>query len=149
MRNKFFVDIATLGIIGYLPAPGTAASIFCLPLVYLISQLGSLLYLFSTLLILFISFFIADKALVAFKNADPPEIVIDELVGILITFLFIKVSILNLLLGLVLFRIFDIFKLGLKKVEKLPWCYGLILDDVLAGAYSCILLHLINHLIFS
>ncbi len=142
MKNKFIVDAATLGPLGYIPASGTIATIFSLPIVYLLSRFRLTFYLFSTVIIFVLAFFIVDKALNSFKTKDPSEIVIDELVGILVAFLFVKITLLNLLIGFILFRIFDIFKLaGVSKVEELPGCYGIVLDDVLAGVYACLLLH--------
>jgi len=49
----------------------------------------------------------------------------------------------NILIGFVLFRLFDIYKpLGIKKLEAIPKGWGVMLDDVLAGIYSNIVLQI-------
>lgn len=143
MKNRLFLHISTLGPLGYAPASGTVATIFCLPLVYLLSQLGAIAYAASTVAILLASLLVISAVLNNFKSKDPSEIVLDELVGILITFLFVKVSVVTLLVGLILFRFFDILKpVGITRLEQLSGSYGIVLDDALAGVYSCVLLHI-------
>ncbi|MCB9338827.1 MAG: phosphatidylglycerophosphatase A [Lewinellaceae bacterium] len=73
---------------------------------------------------------------------DPSKIVVDEMVGVWIAMLGVPFSLLNLALAFLLFRIFDIWKpLGIRKLERLPGGWGVMMDDVLAGVYSCVLLH--------
>ncbi|MDB5023385.1 MAG: phosphatidylglycerophosphatase [Mucilaginibacter sp.] len=75
---------------------------------------------------------------------DPARVVIDEVAGMCISLLLVPVSIRYILSALVLFRFFDIAKpLFIKKMEKLPGGWGIMLDDVLAGIYANILLQLI------
>ena len=78
---------------------------------------------------------------------DPSKVVVDEFVGILVTMIFIPVTHLNLWIGFVLFRFFDILKpLGIRWVDKnLKDAWGVMLDDVLAGIYACISLHVLNY----
>lgn len=142
MKNKakFF---ATLGPIGYLRPPGTMASIFSLPIVYFVAKQGTLFYLSFTAISLLLSFFIIQKALPCFKEQDPPQIVLDELVGMLFTFLFVNINVPNLFLGLLWFRTFDILKpAGIRAVEKIGGSYGIVLDDVLAGILAAGFLYL-------
>lgn len=82
---------------------------------------------------------------------DPSKVVVDEFVGILVTMLFIPVTHLNLWLAFGLFRFFDILKpLGIRTLDtKLKNAWGVMLDDVLAGVYACISLHLILHFIIN
>ncbi len=75
---------------------------------------------------------------------DSSKVVIDEVAGMAIALLFVPHSIIFLLSGLILFRFFDIVKpLGVRKMEKLPKGWGVMGDDVLAGVYSLIVMHLI------
>ena len=75
---------------------------------------------------------------------DPSRVVIDEWAGMFIPLLFLPSSLAYIIAGLVLFRFFDIAKpLFIRKAEKLPGGWGIMLDDVVAGIYSNIILQLI------
>lgn len=72
---------------------------------------------------------------------DHNRVVIDEVAGMCITLLWIPATPLNILVGLILFRFFDILKpLFIRKLEALPGGWGVMFDDVLAGIYANILL---------
>lgn len=72
---------------------------------------------------------------------DPARVVIDEVAGMAISLLFLPVNVKCLLLGLVLFRFFDILKpLYIRKMESLPSGWGIMADDILAGLYTNIIL---------
>lgn len=74
---------------------------------------------------------------------DSSRVVIDEAAGICISLLFVPVTPVHVLVALLLFRFFDIVKpLFIRRVEKLPGGWGVMLDDVLAGIYSNIVLQL-------
>lgn len=140
--NKLAVYFLTLGPIGYLKAPGTMATIFTLPFVYLLYLTGSFNYIILTLslsLIAFVSITLANK----FIKHDPSEIVIDEFIGCLFTFIAIKINFKTIVFGFILFRIFDITKtFGIKRIEKLNGAAGILFDDVAAGILSNLLLQL-------
>jgi phosphatidylglycerophosphatase A len=71
-------------------------------------------------------------------------VVIDEVAGMLITLIFIPITLKCVLTGLVLFRFFDITKpLFIRKMESLPKGWGVMADDVLAGIYAHIVLTII------
>ncbi|ADB37572.1 phosphatidylglycerophosphatase A family protein [Spirosoma linguale] len=72
---------------------------------------------------------------------DSYRVVIDEIAGMCLSLLFIPITVKSLLAGLLLFRLFDIGKpLGIRKLEKLPGGWGVMLDDLLAGLYANVLL---------
>ncbi|MBP1617439.1 MAG: pgpA [Bacteroidetes bacterium] len=75
---------------------------------------------------------------------DPSRIVVDEMVGVWIPLLAInsdKHVVLYALVAFVLFRFFDILKpLGIRKMESVKGGWGVMLDDILAGVYSFIIL---------
>ncbi|HEY5325619.1 MAG TPA: phosphatidylglycerophosphatase A, partial [Mucilaginibacter sp.] len=72
---------------------------------------------------------------------DPARVVIDEVAGMCISLLFLPVNIKYVLCALILFRFFDIVKpLYIRKLELLPAGWGIMMDDVLAGFYTNILL---------
>lgn len=76
---------------------------------------------------------------------DSSKVVIDEVIGLFITMLFVPTaSVLYLTIGLILFRFFDIAKpLGVRSMEKYSGGWGVMMDDVLAGVYANIILQVI------
>ena len=76
------------------------------------------------------------------KDATP--IVIDEIVGVLLTYYAVPVALLPVLVGFVCFRCFDILK-PLPQLEQLPGGWGIMLDDLCAGllAQGCLRLLLV------
>ncbi|WPQ65763.1 phosphatidylglycerophosphatase A [Chitinophaga sancti] len=78
---------------------------------------------------------------------DDKKVVIDEVAGMFVTVLFVPVTPAYMLAGLVLFRFFDIVKpLYIRRTEALPGGLGVMMDDIVAGIYSNILLQLAIHL---
>lgn len=137
------LNFLTLGYIGYLQAPGTMATLFTLPFVYLFYLTRTVNYLIITLILGLIAF-LCITFLNKFLNHDPSEIVIDEVIGCLFTFIAIKITFKTIFLGFILFRIFDITKpFGIKKIEKLNGAAGILLDDIAAGILSNLLLHVL------
>ena len=85
---------------------------------------------------------------------DPPEVVIDEFLGIFIIFLFFEyfnnLSFYSILiLGFILFRFFDILKpFPINWIDKnIKNSFGIIMDDIVAGIYSVTCLKILNELI--
>lgn len=75
---------------------------------------------------------------------DHGRVVIDEVAGMCITLLFVPLKWEYTLIGLVLFRFFDILKpLYIRKLEELPGGWGVMADDVLAGIYANVILQLV------
>jgi phosphatidylglycerophosphatase A len=97
----------------------------------------------ATLFILFIGVYSAGK-MEAHWGKDSYRIVIDEVAGMCITLLFVPVRWQYIALGLVFFRFFDIAKpLGVRKMEQIGGGWGVMMDDVLAGIYSNLLLQIV------
>lgn len=137
--SKFFKFLATLGPVGYAPAPGTLATLVTAPLIWAMDDLAADDYLLVSGLALVLSFWIINRALSVCeaKNHDPAEIVLDEVVGFICLFNFIPITILSLVLAFILFRFFDIIKpFGIKKCENLVGAVGIMADDLLAGLYA-------------
>jgi len=139
--------IATLTFIGYIPRlPGTAASLAAIP-IYLLVKENTPLYLIVTALFLAIGFWSASGAEGQFRRKDPPQIVIDEFASMFLVYLFIPYDPRLLVIGFVLFRIFDIFKLPpLKKLEKLPRACGIMLDDIAAAILANLILQVLRYI---
>lgn len=77
---------------------------------------------------------------------DSSKVVIDEAAGMCVGLLFVPVSLTSILTGLLLFRVFDITKpFYIRKMESLPGGWGVMMDDVLAGIYTNIILQVVIH----
>jgi len=122
-------------------APGTIASLVALILGYLfIIKFNLILYLLFILIFIFFSYFLCEVHIKIHKKKDPKEIVVDEFAGQFIALLAIIHTdntlhlLLSLLLSFLLFRFFDITKIGpIKKFETLPGGIGIMADDIAAG----------------
>lgn len=88
----------------------------------------------------------AGKAEKFFGHKDPGQVVIDEVVGQMLTFLALPdASGKWLLAGFLLFRTFDVLKpFPARRAEHAPGGWGIMLDDVVAGAYSLAALTLLR-----
>jgi len=133
--------IATCFNIGYLPVmPGTWASICALPVYYLFRDY-QLPFAVLTLVLLIIGVWVSTKAEDEIGRKDPGEIVIDEFASQMLVFVFIPFSIYTMIIGFVLFRFLDIVKLPpVKKLEKLPKGWGIMLDDISIAVFINIIL---------
>jgi phosphatidylglycerophosphatase A len=77
---------------------------------------------------------------------DPQFVVIDEVAGQLIALIAVPLAWKTFLAGLILFRAFDIVKPPpVRRLERLPEGTGIVLDDVAAGIFACIVMHLLLH----
>jgi len=147
-RNNGFVRLATLGPIGYLPAPGTMGTLVTLPLAYGLALLRMPMgwHLAIVVGVTFLSFRIIGRALEQFKLRDPAEIIFDEVVGCLVTFVGIPASPLAFFVGFAAFRFFDILKpLGIRKCEMLYGPLGVVMDDIFAGIFANLVVRLVMH----
>ena len=78
------------------------------------------------------------------KGEDPAIVVIDEVVGQWIALLFIPFTLITVLTAFILFRIFDIFKpFPIDQSQALKGGYGIMVDDIIAGIYSNIVIQII------
>ena len=141
---KISKSIATLGPIGYLYAPGTMGTIATLPLAYGLSYLSLSWQAAIIMIVSYVSYFITHEALKNFSTQDPSHIILDEVIGTLVTFFAISYSPINFFIGFVIFRLFDIFKpFGIRYLEKIPGALGVLADDVAAGILANIVLRLL------
>jgi phosphatidylglycerophosphatase A len=148
---RFFVLLFATGLgTGYSPiAPGTTGTLASVPVYLLLSRIPSPLYEITLVAFLFLSIWLSDNAERYFGKKDDSRIVIDEIIGFLTTMLWIPGTPLTIVIGFFLFRFFDIFKpFPIRDVErKCKGGWGVVLDDVLAGIYANIALHIIVRLI--
>ncbi len=126
---------------GFSPvAPGTAGSFVGLGLFLLVSDFEILFYLLFTAAVTLAGIPISSHAEKFFGEKDSQKIVLDEIAGILITFIAVPAEPLFVIAGFLLFRFFDIWK-PFKRLEKLQGGLGVMMDDVAAGIYACVVLH--------
>ena len=151
--NKVISIFNTLFGIGYSPiAPGTIGSIFSIVFFYFLIKFVSYSFLVIIfLIILFVSLKLIEKYSNLLKSHDSSTIVIDEFLGIFLIILFYDYlkfanDFIMFLLILILFRFFDILKIfPINWVDKnIKNSFGVVLDDLLAGVYSIIVLYSIN-----
>ncbi|MCY4413762.1 MAG: phosphatidylglycerophosphatase A [Alphaproteobacteria bacterium] len=125
--------------VGFFPAPGTCASVLTCLVIWLCEGVHPL----ALLLTLLLGLWSTQHYLKQTKTKDPSCVVIDEVMGMLVTFLGVTLSWQKMLIGLCLFRVLDITKPWLiKRVERLPGAYGVMADDILAGMCSMFFLQI-------
>jgi len=136
--------IASVFGIGYIPAlPGTLGSLAGL-LLYAayFHRLGGAVW-GSIAALTLVGLFASHKALQGSGETDPSWIVIDELLGMLVSLAALPLRWPIVLLGFCLFRFFDIIKLfPLNRLERLPGAWGVLLDDIGAGLYTWFILQI-------
>ncbi len=120
---------------------GSLAAVLLAPWLFL--PLGIWGRILALLVVFFIGGYAATIVERHLRRKDPGIVIIDEVVGQWLTFLpFVSLSVWELAVGFVLFRIFDILKPPPVRSSEhwLPEGYGIMIDDVLAGVYSLFLL---------
>lgn len=138
-----FAKFVSAAGVGLLPGPaGTWGSLLGLCLVPLVRWNA---YLFAGITVsIFIASYYAVKQLNLDKKSDPQFVVVDEVIGILLTFMIAPVHALSLAAGFFLFRIFDILKpFPCRHMERLPGFWGIMMDDVFAGIYAATVLYFV------
>jgi phosphatidylglycerophosphatase A len=144
MRRVILFLSSNAGL-GYAPfASGTVGTLAGIPVFYLTGGWPWWLAAPTFSALLFLSFWVADAAGQIYGVADDGRIVIDELVGYLVTVAFLPWSWPAALLGFFWFRLFDIVKPPPARWfdKHLKHGVGVVLDDVAAGIYAALALRL-------
>ena len=154
--DRFALALTTWGV-GFIPgAPGTYGSAIGVA-IYLFmaeavsraglsSPLANALVSVSMAAFCLLGIWAADRSVPLLGNDDPSEAVVDEVMGQLITFLFVPFfpGWPFVLVGFLLFRLFDIWKpYPVRTLEVLPGGLGICADDMVAGVYAGICLAII------
>jgi phosphatidylglycerophosphatase A len=144
--------VATFCGIGHLrPGPGTWASATTVVLWAAIAHLTppslrTPVAIALALLVTLIGIPAATRVARASATKDPQFVVIDEVAGQLIALIAVPLAWKTLLAGFILFRAFDIIKPPpVRQLERLPEGAGIVLDDVAAGIFALLVMHLLLH----
>lgn len=155
MYKKICFILSSFFAAGYFPfASGTFGSLVTLPFAYFAAYYYGLNGILALTVISFVIGWIASIEVLKYTKHDPSLIVIDEVCGQSLTFALLASAMQNnsnilivLLVGFVLFRLFDItkpFPVGFVD-RKVCNAFGVMFDDVLAGIYAAACLWGINH----
>jgi phosphatidylglycerophosphatase A len=131
---------------GLLPkAPGTYGTLAAIPLYLLLAPASVSTYLAIVIIMSIAGIYICGKAAEDAGVPDHGAIVWDEIVGFLITMFLVPLTWQSIVVGFILFRIFDIFKpWPISYVDKnLHGGLGIMVDDILAGLAALACMHLI------
>lgn len=129
---------------GALPfAPGTFGTLVAIPLYLLLKPLPLVWYVSFTLGFIFFSMWLCEKVSKDIGVEDHQGMCIDEIVGYLVTMTAAPHGPFFVIMGFLFFRLFDIWKpFPINWIDsKIKNGIGMVLDDVLAGIYSAIALH--------
>ena len=130
-------------------APGTFGTLMAMPFYVALHALSPLNYLFFLIVITIGSMWLCDKVSKEIQTHDHPGMCLDEIVGYLVTMFTIPFGFKWMILGFILFRVFDILKPWPIRWmdQKIHGGFGMILDDVMAGIYSLLILKIISWMI--
>lgn len=147
LSNRVFQDpvyfIAFGFGFGLMPiAPGTWGTLAAIPLYFLLAQLSFVPYLVCVLAALLLGIWVSDRVSKDLKVHDHPGIVWDEVVGYLITMIYVPFNWIWIILGFLLFRLFDIWKpQPIRYIDKhVSGGLGIMMDDVLAAIPAWLIL---------
>ena len=144
MTPALWCALATVGPVGKMrPAPGSWGSLFGVVTGFGLASLSSGLLEIAILLVIIFGTIAANHHQNETGSKDASEVVIDEVAGQWIALLVIPLDWRWALAAFVLFRLFDITKIGpIGMVEKWPGGFGVMADDVIAGVFAalCLLL---------
>jgi len=138
----------TVGGLGHLPAPGTWGSLAALPLTWALHALGGIWLVAGATVVLCVAGVAATRIYLAGRSEDPSEVVIDEVVGMMVTLWPLSLGLTMMgaapsvfpwpgwVGGFLLFRFFDILKPPPVRWFDRPGALGVMMDDVVAGVLS-------------
>ncbi len=142
---KIAKAIASCLGIGYIKGGGTITALLCCIPWYFARTVGSFEMIAFVVTVAVTALGVWTATVVEKEwGKDSSRVVIDEAGGMMISLLFIPVTISYMATGFILFRLLDITKpLLIRRTESLPNGWGVMMDDMIAGLYTNILLHTI------
>ncbi len=145
IRISASIIISSLFFTGYIPlAPGTLGTLVALIFLMIFKIEGFVFYGFL-LFIFILGVYVSDKAELALDERDSRHIVIDEFAGYMVSMAGVIPQWKNLLIAFLLFRFFDVLKpFPIRSIERrLSGGFAIMIDDIMAGLYSNILLRVL------
>ena len=150
INNIFLIKFSEIYPIGkFKYAPGTIASLFtCIIYFYLNTYFQIEIIILIFFIVFFLSLLSIQNYLKLYGNKDHQSIVIDEFLGQYVALFSIPLfelenNIINISIIFLLFRFFDISKIGLRGIEKIPGTFGILFDDIIGGIYTIPIIYLI------
>ena len=131
--------VATCGYLGYVPvAPGTFGSALGLGVFFAVRSSGSTTVELGVIALVFaVGLWCGTVAEHHFGGIDPGPVVLDEVLGMLITLALLPVNMTGAIVGFVVFRVLDVLKpWPSARFEKLPGGLGVMADDAMAAVYG-------------
>jgi phosphatidylglycerophosphatase A len=140
--DLFSIAVATGLGSGYSPfAPGTAGSAVGLLLFWPLHQAPATMQVAAVAILFVVGVVASTRVARGVGIEDPGIVVVDEVVGMWTSLLFLPFTPATAVAGFVLFRIMDVFKpYPARQFESLPGGWGIMADDLMAGIYANLLL---------
>jgi phosphatidylglycerophosphatase A len=138
--------IATCGYLGYVPvAPGTFGSALGLVVFAAVRSTGSPAVEIAAIAIVFaVGLWAGTVAEHHFGGIDPGPVVLDEVLGMLITLALLPVNTAGAIVGFLVFRVLDVVKpWPSARFEHLPGGLGVMADDAMAAIYGNVVMRLL------
>lgn len=150
--SSFAVRLLASGFFsGHIPfAPGTMGTIVAIPLyLLLVAVLTGWWYAGAVVALTLAAIWISGLAEKIYGRKDPPQVVIDEIAGFLLTMTAVPATAIYIVMGFILFRIFDILKPQPAAWinERVRGGSGIVLDDIVAGLYANIVLQFLYRIL--
>lgn len=141
--------LASVGRIGFFPiAPGTVGSAAGVGLwiALMAAGAGPMAVAAAAAVLFLLGAWAATRAARLLQTEDPGPVVIDEVVGMLVSLVALPATWQVGLAGFILFRVFDVLKpWPADRLEHVPDGWGIMLDDVMAGVYAWLVLQGVWH----
>lgn len=143
--QKVSIVISTFLGLGFFPFfSGTFTSLVIVILYAIIPGIEKPLLLFIVTFFVIIFGLLTSGVTEKKYGFDPPQVVIDEVSGMLISLMFVPKTFVLMAIAFLLFRFFDIVKpFPAKMVQEIKGSLGIMLDDIIAGIYTLTLMHFI------
>jgi phosphatidylglycerophosphatase A len=142
--KKVALLIATVGGLGYAPiAPGTFGSAAGIIIYWFTRAWPTSWQLALIAIVSIVGIWAGTRAAEHFGKEDPGAVVVDEVAGQLVTLAFTGAGLSATVLAFFVFRALDIVKpYPANRFERLPGGTGIMADDLMAGVYGCVIVHL-------
>ena len=145
--RRLIKTITSFFYIGHSPfMPGTLGSLAGL-LIYFVVKDKLPIYVFSLAFLFILGIVFSGEAEKIYKRKDAKMIVLDEVCGMMLSLFLVPYNPWIMLLGFILFRVFDISKPPpARAIEKFSGAFGIMFDDIIAAIYTNFILQIVARL---